>query len=131
MSTLKVAVPSNNPGGLSAQRSDHFGHSDLFTLLEIEDGRLVGTTIHQHVSHGSGGCMEPVRALAEAGVEKIIVGGMGATPLAICTEIGLTVYFAPRQEYLLVGDVAHAFTEGKLPVMNSRQACHGGGNCHK
>jgi len=130
MVSYKVAVPSNNPGGLEAVRSDHFGHSDVFTLLEVEDNKVVGISTHENVAHASGGCMTPVRALAEAGVKKMIVGGMGAMPLAICSEIGLTVYFAAKNEYVSVGDVAKAFVDGKLPEMNSDQACNGGGNCH-
>ncbi len=130
MSSYKVAVPSNNPGGMDAGRSDHFGHSDLFTLIEVENDKVVGISTHENVAHESGGCMTPVRALAEAGVKKMIVGGMGAMPLAICAEIGLTVYFAAKNEYGLVKDVAAAFVEGKLPVMNADQACNGGGsNC--
>ncbi len=130
MSSYKVAVPSNNPGGMEASRSDHFGHSDLFTLLEIEDSKIVGVSTHHSVAHSAGGCMTPVRALAEAGVKKMIVGGMGAMPLAICSEIGLTVYYAPNKEYARVSEVASAFVEGKLPVLNADQACGGGSNCH-
>lgn len=130
MSSYKVAVPSNNPGGMEAHRSDHFGHSDVFTLVEVEDNKVIGISTHENVAHDSGGCMTPVRALAEAGVKKMIVGGMGAMPLAICSEIGLTVYFAAKNEYALVGDVAAAFVEGKLPEMNPDQACNGGSNCH-
>lgn len=130
MSSYKVAVPSNNPGGMKAGRSDHFGHSDIFTLLEIEGNKVIGTSTHENVPHGSGGCMTPVRALAEAGVKKMIVGGMGAMPLAICSELGLAVYFAAKNEYASVGDVAEAFVEGKLPEMSSDQACGGGSNCN-
>ncbi len=130
MSFYKIAVPSNNPGGMEAERSDHFGHSETFTLLEIEDNKVVGVSIHETVAHDSGGCMVPVRALAEAGVKKMIVGGMGGTPLAICSEIGMTVYFAPKNEYTIVSDVAAAFEAGKLLVMNADQACNGGSNCH-
>ncbi|MBU0946237.1 MAG: dinitrogenase iron-molybdenum cofactor biosynthesis protein [Proteobacteria bacterium] len=130
MSSYKVAVPSNNPGGMEAGRSDHFGHSDVFTLLEVEDNKVVNISTHENVAHDSGGCMAPVRALAEAGVKKMIVGGMGGTPLAICSELGLTVYFAAKNEYTLVSDVAAAFIDGKLPVMNSDQACSGGSKCH-
>ena len=74
--------------------------------------------------------MVPVKALAEVGVKKMIVGGMGATPLAICDEIGMTVYFAPKHQYPAVSDVARAFESGKLPVMNEDQACGGGSKCH-
>ncbi|WP_163340587.1 NifB/NifX family molybdenum-iron cluster-binding protein [Desulfopila sp. IMCC35008] len=130
MSSYLIAVPSDNPGGIDAQRSGHFGHADLYTLLEVEGDKVVGVSTQQSVAHDSGGCMAPVRALADAGVKKIIVGGMGATPLALCDEIGMTVYFAPKDEYSLVSDVAAAFVEGKLPVMGHDQACGGGSNCH-
>ncbi len=130
MTSYKVAVPSNNPGGMEASRSDHFGHSDIFTLLEIKDKKVVGVSTYGSVDHDSGGCMVPVRALAEAGVKKMIVGGMGGTPLAICSELGLTVYFAAKSEYALVSDVATAFVDGKLQVMNAEQACGGGSKCN-
>jgi predicted Fe-Mo cluster-binding NifX family protein len=130
MPSYKVAVPSNNPGGMEAGRSDHFGHSDVFTLLEIENNEVVGVSLHENVAHQAGGCMTPVRALAEAGVKKMIVGGMGAMPLAICSEIGLQVYFAPKNEYTHVGDVAAAYVGGQLVEMNADQACNGGSNCH-
>lgn len=130
MSSYIVAVPSDNPGGLEACRSGHFGHSDIFTLLEVENNKVISVSTHESVAHNSGGCMAPVRALAEAGVGKLIVGGMGGTPLALCSEIGMAVYFAPKNEYALVSDVAEAFVEGKLPVMNHDQACNGGSNCH-
>lgn len=130
MSSYKVAVPSNNPGGMEAERSDHFGHSDLFTLLEVEDGKVIGASTHENVAHEAGGCMVPVKALAEAGVKKMIVGGMGARPLSMCGEIGMEVYYAPKSEYTKVSDVSQAFTEGKLVSMMTEQACKGGGKCH-
>lgn len=130
MSSYVIAVPSDNPGGLEASRSGHFGHSDIFTLLEVEGDTVVDVKTHERVAHQSGGCIAPVRALAEAGVKNIIVGGMGGTPLALCSEMGVTVYFAPASEYPLVSDVADAFVNGKLSVMNHDQACQGGSNCH-
>ena len=66
MSSYKVAVPSNNPGGMEASRSDHFGHSDLFTLLEIEDDKIVGISTHENVAHSSGGRLMPRWAFAAA-----------------------------------------------------------------
>ncbi len=130
MQKMKLAVPSNNPGGLSASRSDHFGHCDLFTLLELEDGRVAGADCFDNIAHAAGGCMVPVKVLAEQGVQAIIVGGMGARPLAGFAEVGIQVYFAHQQQYPTVQDVADAFVAGNLPVMQPGQACKGSGNCH-
>ncbi|MBU0681126.1 MAG: dinitrogenase iron-molybdenum cofactor biosynthesis protein [Proteobacteria bacterium] len=130
MSVTKVAVPTNNPGGLNASRSDHFGHCDLFTLLDIKDGKVVDHKSHDNIAHDAGGCMVPVKVLAEAGVQAIIVGGMGARPLAGFAEVGITVYFAHKQQFPTVDDVVNAFVAGNLPVMQPTEVCKGGGNCH-
>ncbi len=129
MASYKIAVPSDNPGGLEARRSDHFGHADLFTLLEVEDDKVIGVETHGSVEHASGGCMAPVQALADAGVKRMIVGGMGGRPLAMCTQLGVRVYFANTNEHPFVSDVADAFTAGKLTVMDDSQACGGGAAC--
>ncbi len=130
MSITKIAVPTNNPGGMAASRSDHFGHCDLFTLIDIEDGKVVADRSHDNIAHEAGGCMVPVQALAEQGVEAIIVGGIGARPLAGMAEAGITVYFAHQQQFPTVEDVANAFVAGNLPIMQPTQACKGGSNCH-
>ena len=37
---LRVAVPSEAPGGLDSARSGHFGRSPYFTLVDIVDGEI-------------------------------------------------------------------------------------------
>jgi predicted Fe-Mo cluster-binding NifX family protein len=63
--SLRLAVPSNNPGGLEAGRSDHFGHCDLFTLVDIRDNKIVEVETVSNQEHGAGGCMVPVQFLKD------------------------------------------------------------------
>ena len=46
-----LAVPSCMPGGLDAQMGMHFGHCDIYTIVEIEDNAIkaVGTLEKVHV----------------------------------------------------------------------------------
>ena len=81
MSTTLVAVPSCAPGGIDAPVSEHFGHCDLFTLVEIDDGEVVKVDSLPGVAHQHGGCMVPVELLANRGVKILIAGGMGMRPL--------------------------------------------------
>ena len=74
---LLLAVPSNNPGGLEAIRSDHFGHCDLFTLVTIKDGAIDKVETVSNQEHGAGGCMIPVQFLKDQGVDVLVVGGIG------------------------------------------------------
>ena len=45
METGRIAVPSNGDGGLNAQRSGHFGHCDVFTFIDLENGKVSAVTI--------------------------------------------------------------------------------------
>ncbi|MBI5558214.1 MAG: NifB/NifX family molybdenum-iron cluster-binding protein [Deltaproteobacteria bacterium] len=130
MKTLKLAVPTNNPGGMEADRSDHFGHCELFTLVDLQDGKINGVETFGNVEHGAGGCMEPVQLLKERNVDALVVGGMGMRPLLGFKEVGIDVYFASREEYANVREIVSGFLENRLTMMDPGQACKGGGDCH-
>lgn len=130
MNIMKVVVPSNSPGGMEAERSDHFGHCDVFTLITVNDGKIASVETVEQIAHDAGGCMVPVKTLSGVGAQAIVVGGIGARPLAGFAEEGIDVYYAPREQIRTVEEVMGAFLEGNLPVMQPGQACKGGSNCH-
>lgn len=130
MARLWIAVPSNAPGGLEAARSDHFGHCDLFTLVAIENGEVAAVETVSNVAHEAGGCMAPVGLLKDKGIDAIVVGGMGARPLAGFASVGITVYFAAQPMFGSVKAVVDGFVGNQLVVMQPTQACQGHGNCH-
>ncbi len=128
---MRVAIPAVNPGGLKAARSDHFGHCDLFTVIDLdESGETVNIENVDNGKHEAGGCMVPVQVLKDAGVEAIVVGGMGARPMQGFAEAGIDVYFADRNRFVTVEEVLLQFIKNKLPLMHPDQVCRGSGNCH-
>ena len=49
MKNGRIAVPSNGEGGLDATRSGHFGHCDVFTFIDVENGEITDiSTIGNH-----------------------------------------------------------------------------------
>ena len=128
---MKIAIPTNNPGGMEAPRSDHFGHCDVFTLVEVDgDKNVVSVDLLPVPDHGAGGCMIPVKTLSNAGADVIVVGGIGARPMQGFAEVGIDVYWADKSSIPTAGDVMEKFTAGQLPKMSADQACGGGSNCH-
>lgn len=125
--TRVIAVPSLAPGGLLAQRSGHFGHCDLFTLVQVNGLTVSEVRVVENAPHGEGGCLDPVRQLASLGTTQIVVGGMGARPLAYFAEMGIEVF--ADQQLPTVGEVVDALLRDSLPVMTPAQVC-GGGSCH-
>lgn len=126
---MKIAIPTDNPGGLKASRSEHFGHCDVFTVVDFEMSAVADVELVTNVPHGAGGCVGPVNLLRDAGVEAIVVSGMGARPMQGFSDAGITVYYADKITVTDVNSAVKKISEGGLPVMHPAQACKGSGNC--
>jgi predicted Fe-Mo cluster-binding NifX family protein len=124
MSTI-VAIPSSHPGGLDATLGAHFGHCDLYTLVTLEDKAVQSVEVIPNVPHQQGGCMAPVKYLADNGTQALIAGGMGLRPLMGFNQVGISVYFGG--EARSVSEALTAFIEDKLPEFRQEHTCGGGG----
>lgn len=130
MNIKRIAVPSNNPGGIDGERSDHFGHCDLFTVVDINDGEIVQVETVANIDHGAGGCMMPIKLLKDRNVDAIVVGGIGARPLQGFSDVGIDVFFASQQKYRIVKDAVNGMLKDQLTLMEPSQACQNHGKCH-
>lgn len=128
---MRIAIPSENPGGLKANRSEHFGHCDNFTVVSLNPEKSVAKveTI-KNAGHGAGGCMEPVQLLQDANVDAIVVGGLGARPMQGLAQVGINVYFGGSEAGVEVEAIVEKFIAGGLPRMHADQVCKGSGDCH-
>jgi predicted Fe-Mo cluster-binding NifX family protein len=120
-----VAVPSSHPGGLDANLGAHFGHCDLYTLVTLENKAVQSVKVIPNVPHQQGGCMAPVKYLADNGTQALIAGGMGLRPLMGFNQVGISVYFGG--EACSVSEALNAFIEDKLPEFRQEHTCGGGG----
>ncbi|RLB79407.1 MAG: dinitrogenase iron-molybdenum cofactor biosynthesis protein [Deltaproteobacteria bacterium] len=124
MENGRIAIPSIDKGGLDGQRSGHFGHCDVFTLVDVEGGKIKNITTISNQSHVQGGCMVPVNLLAEHNVNALIVGGIGMRPLMGFRQVGIDVYHdAVRPE---IRPVVEDLIAGKLSAITDDQVCGGG-----
>jgi len=124
MKNGRIAIPSADNGGLDGQRSGHFGHCEVFTLVDVEDGEIKEVSTIPNQEHVQGGCMVPVNFLAGHNVNALIVGGIGMRPLMGFREVGIDVYHdATRYE---IRPVVEDLIAGKLPIISDDQVCGGG-----
>ena len=121
---ILLALPSGNPGGFDAPLAAHFGHCDLYTLVNIEDGKDPEVSLLPNLPHVQGGCMAPVNHLAQAKVQALISGGMGLRPLMGFQQVGIKVFHG--QGALTVRDAVDAFMAGRLPEFSQEYTCGGG-----
>jgi predicted Fe-Mo cluster-binding NifX family protein len=125
MNNGRIAVPSVGKGGLEGQRSEHFGHCDTFTLVDVENGNIGNVTVVSNAEHSEGGCLVPVNLLASHKVNAIIVAGIGMRPLTGFQQAGIDVYHDSVNP--AIKPVVEDLIAGKLQVISSNQTCQGGG----
>ena len=123
-----IAVPSENPGGLEANLGAHFGHCDLYTLINVENGEVAEVNVIPNVPHQQGGCLAPVQHLASSGVTQLIAGGMGLRPLMGFNQAGIDVFYGGDAR--TVGEAVQSMLKGNLPQFKQENTCGGGNGCH-
>ncbi len=125
MTLVRIAVPSEGQGGLDGLRAGHFGHCDVFTLIDVENGQIKEVSILANKEHVQGGCMVPVQLLAENKVQQLVVGGIGMRPLMGFKQVGIDVYYdGERRE---IRPVVEDMITGSLAMIGDDQVCGGGG----
>ncbi len=123
MAVVRIAVPSEGQGGLDGLRAGHFGHCDVFTLVDIENGAIKEVSILANKEHVQGGCMVPVQLLAENKVQRLVVGGIGMRPLMGFKQVGIDVYY--DGECREIRPVVDAMIAETLPMIGDDQVCGG------
>jgi predicted Fe-Mo cluster-binding NifX family protein len=104
-------------------RAGHFGHCDVFTLVDVEDGEIKEVSVVANKEHVQGGCMVPVQLLARHKVQRLVVGGIGMRPLMGFRQVGIDVYYdGERQE---IRPVVLDMIAGRLPMIGDDQVCGG------
>jgi predicted Fe-Mo cluster-binding NifX family protein len=118
--TIRIAVPSELPGGLDAPRAGHFGRCDCFTLIDVVGDEIHDVEVVQNAPHVEGGCMAPVLVLAENNVDAIVVQGIGGRPLMGFNQVGIAVLAGVGVD---VRSTVDAYLSGGLPVVGVDSAC--------
>jgi predicted Fe-Mo cluster-binding NifX family protein len=120
---IRIAVPTEGPGGLDAPRSAHFGHATSFTLVDIEDGAIASSGVIMNPPHVHGGCGATVGMLAEIGVGVAIVVGMGGGPRAAMASHGMEALFDDASATPRLA--AEAYLAGTLNPFGNDHQCAG------
>jgi predicted Fe-Mo cluster-binding NifX family protein len=100
---MKIAI-STDGGSVSA----HFGRCPSYTLIDIEDGKIVGRQEIPNPGHSPG--FLPA-FLAERGVKTIIAGGMGPRAQGLFAENGIETIIGVEGP---VEEVVDRFLKGAL-----------------
>jgi predicted Fe-Mo cluster-binding NifX family protein len=111
--------------GLESEVYGHFGSAPAFVIVDSETMSVerVGNEDQTHV-HGQ---CSPVKALAGAKPEAVVVGGIGAGALRGLRSVGIKVY---RCAGRTVADAVDLLKKGKLSEIREEDTCAGHSSGH-
>ncbi|MDR3672028.1 MAG: NifB/NifX family molybdenum-iron cluster-binding protein [Holophaga sp.] len=124
MNEARIAIPSDLPGGLGAGVGAHFGHCDLYTLVDLKEGLIAQVSTLPTIPHEQGGCLAAVHHLASNGVTVLIAGGMGLRPLMGFNQASIEVYRGAESP--TVEAAVKALINGDLERFSQENTCGGG-----
>lgn len=100
---MKIAISTD-----SGKVSPHFGRCPQFTLVEIEDNKIIKKEVIDNPGHRTGFLPN---FLNEQGVKCVITGGAGFRAQEFFNEFGIKLIAGAQGK---VDDVIEQFTQGKL-----------------
>lgn len=129
---MGIAFPTDASGGLSVRWSAHFGHCDIFTVIDMSaEGDLFRIETIINAGHKTGGCMTPVTLVNKAKVDAIVVTGLGMRPMHGFSQLGITVYIVSKDQCPDVESIISHVKDKKRVAIHGDLVCNGSGNCHQ
>ena len=109
---IRLAVPSDEPGGLDAARSGHFKRSPCFTIVDLSDDVVVNVRVARNERHHGDHGLTPILTLGENFVDVVIVAGIGRNALLHCVQAGMRVLAG--EDRPTVRSVVEAYIDAEL-----------------
>jgi len=118
---MRLVFPTNENEGYLSKRGAHFGKAKFYTIVTIEDGKIIDVEGIQNGGHNTGACSNAVTNIMNLNPDALIVGGIGGRPAQGFAEAGLDVYF--DQTSPTVEDSLKAFLSNKLAKSAGQGTC--------
>ncbi len=88
---MKIAVTSQDASGLGAAVSPHFGRCPFYTLVTLEDGRIVEVEVVSNSGADGHAPGELPAYVKQLGASVILTGGMGRRAAEFFRRMGVEV----------------------------------------
>ena len=118
---MRLVFPTNENAGYLSKRGAHFGKAKFYTIIVIENDKIVDVEVQENPGHNSGACGNAVTNIMNLKADALIVGGIGGRPAQGFAEAGLDVYF--DQVSPTVQESLNLFIAGKLEKSSGQGTC--------
>jgi len=90
---MRLLFPTDKNMGYLSPRGAHFGKAKFYTIITLEDEKIVDVQSVENQGHDSGACSNAVANIMAHNPDVLIVSGIGASPAQGFIDVGLDVYF--------------------------------------
>ena len=113
-----VAVSSQSLEGLNASVDMRFGRCRAFTIVKIQNGRIVEVTALENpaMMAGGGAGIQAAQQIGNAGAQVVLTGNMGPNASSALQSLGITVYLGASGT---VESAINAYLNGQLQQTSS------------
>jgi predicted Fe-Mo cluster-binding NifX family protein len=125
---VKIAIPSNENGGLSDTINFRFGRCSTFTIITLEKDEIKAVEVVKNYGADSmgGAGIQSAQTLANNGAQEVIVGNLGPNAVQSLNALKLKIYQAPNPS-LKIKDLIDMRIRGELnPIENASVSAHFG-----
>jgi len=110
---MKIAFASEDNQGLQGSLSAHFGRCPYYTMVDVEEDKVMDTTVIDNPyfnSHAPPGVVP--QFIKEQGAQVMIAGGMGPRALEHFNQFGIEAITTGTQES--VETILNAYLRGEI-----------------
>ena len=94
---LRVAFSTNGHAGLDDTIADRFARCPTFTIVDVEDGRVLNVDIRDNpfIMHPHGAGFAVAQFLANMGVSAVVAARFGPNAWQALASLGISIHVAP------------------------------------
>ncbi|MDX1810050.1 MAG: NifB/NifX family molybdenum-iron cluster-binding protein [Sulfurospirillaceae bacterium] len=118
---MKLVFPTDTNEGYLSPRGAHFGKAKFYTVITLENDKIVNVEGVANPGHTTGGCGNAITNIMDFKPDALIVVGIGGKPAEGFSKIGLDVYF--DRTSVTVKDSIKMFLDGKLERSTGQGTC--------
>lgn len=118
---MRIIFPTDENNGYLSKRGAHFGKAKFYTIITLENNKIIDVETKENPGHNSGACGNAVMNIMSLNPDTLIVGGIGGSPAQGFANAGLDVYVDQTSQ--TVQESIAQFIEGNLAKIGDQGTC--------
>lgn len=90
---MRIVFPTDENNGYLSKRGAHFGKAKFYTIITLENDKIVDVDFQANQGHSGGACGNAVTNIMSLNPDALVVSGIGGSPAEGFKKAGLDLYF--------------------------------------